>query len=155
MTMSGRVVRDMDKPEIALDGIRRIARRALTLIWDAELPPDKTLPPEWVEHWERVEVNYPHDDGKLLDGYGAQCSLLRLVTGTGNTRPLGKCVTKTTCLLVDHLQSVGNFGQHREEFPETGISIGFVASSVLSAISLVENLTVDLHRQEGMGRDTT
>ena len=113
-----RVLRDMDTPEIALDGIRRIARRALTLIWDAELPPDKTLPAEWVEHWERAEVNYPHDDGKLPDGYGAQCSLLRLVTGMGNTRPpLGKCVTKTTCLLVDHLHSVGNFGQHREEFP--------------------------------------
>ena len=146
-----RVVRDMDKPEIALDGIRRIARRALALIWDAELPPDKTLPLEWVEHWKRLDVNFPHDEGKLPDGYGPQCGLLRLVTGSGNTRPLGKCVTKTTCLLVDHLQSVGNFGQHREEFSETTISIGFVASSVLSAISLVENLTADLHRQEGTG----
>ena len=150
-----RVLRDMDTPEIALDGIRRIARCGLTLIWDAELPPDKTLPPEWVEHWERAEVNYPHDDGKLPDGYGAQCNLLRLVTGTRNTRPLGKCVTKTTCLLVDHLHSVGNFGQHREESHETSISIGFVASSVLAVISLVENLTADLHQQESTGRDTT
>ena len=150
-----RVLRDMDTPEIALDGIRRIARRGLTLIWDAELPPDKTLPPEWVEHWERAEVNYPHDDGKLPDGYGAQCNLLRLVTGTRNTRPLGKCVTKPTCLLVDHLHSVGNFGQHREESHETSISIGFVASSVLAVISLVENLTADLHQQESTGRDTT
>ena len=149
-----RVLRDMDTPEIALDGIRRIARRALTLIWEAELPPDKTLPPEWVEHWKRVDVDFPQDEGKLPDAYGAQCHLLRLVTGTGNTRPMGKCVTKTTCLLVDHLQSVGNFGQHREEFPETSISVGFVAASVLSAISLVENLTVDLHRREGSRRDT-
>ena len=150
-----RVVRDMDKPEITLDGIRRIARRALTLIWDAELPPDKALPPDWVEHWARAEVNYPHDGGKLPAGYGEQCRLLRLATGTRNTRPLGKCVTKTTYLLVDHLHSVGNFGQHREESPETSISIGFVAASVLSAISLVENLTADLHRQESAGRDTT
>ena len=146
-----RVVRDMDKPEIALDGIRPIARRALTLIWDAELPPDKTLRPEWVEHWKRVGVDFAHDEGKLPDGYGPQCGLLRLVTGTGNTRPMGKCVTKTTCLLVDHLHSVGNFGQHREESRETSISIGFVAASVLSAISLVENLAADLHRREDSG----
>ena len=53
-----RVVRDMDKAEIALDGIRRLARRALTLIWDAELPQDKTLPPKWVEHWESAQVVY-------------------------------------------------------------------------------------------------
>ena len=148
-----RVVRDMDKPEVALDGIRRIAGRALTLIWDAELPPDKSLPPEWVEHWQRAKVDFPHDEGKLPDGYGAQCGLLRLVTGTGNTRPMGKCVTKTTCLLVDHLHSVGNFGQHQEEF-QTSISIGFAASSVLSTISLVESLTADLQREEGSGRDT-
>ena len=101
-----------------------------------------------------MDVSFPHDEGKLPAGYGLQCSLLRLVTGTGNARPLGKCVTKTTCLLVDHLQSVGNFGQHREEFPETSISIDFVAASVLSAISLVENLTVDLHRQKGTGRES-
>ena len=148
-----RVLRDMDTPEIELDGIRPIARRALTLIWDAELPPDKTLPPEWVEHWKRADVEFPQDEGKLPDAYGAQCRLLRLVTGTVNTRPMGKCVTKTTCLLVDHLHSVGNFGQHQEEF-QTSISIGFAASSVLSAISLVESLTADLHREEGSGRDT-
>ena len=146
-----RVVRDMDKPEIALDGIRPIARRALTLIWDAELPPDKSLRPEWVEHWKRVGVDFQHDEGKLPDGYGPQCGLLRLVTGTGNTRPMGKCVTKTTCLLVDHLHSVGNFGQHQEQSLETSISIGFVAASVLAAISLVENLTEDLHRPKGTG----
>ena len=151
----GRVVQDMDKPEIAIGGIRPIARRALTLVWGAELPSDGTLPQEWVDHWKRAKVDFPHNRGKLPDGYGAQCNLLRLVTGRNNIRPVAKHVTKTSCLLVDHLQSVGNFGQHREESPDTSISIGFVASSVLSAISLLENLTTDLHRQEGTGRDTT
>ena len=55
-------------------------------------------------------------------------------------------ITKTTYLLLDHLQSIGNFGQHREEFPETKVTIGFAASVVHSSIALVECLTSDLSR---------
>ena len=150
-------VRDIEPdPKHALVWIRSIADRALALIWDAELPRSRTLPPKWLDEWRHAGVkSLPEDGGKLPYGSGLQCGVLRLITGTDRVRRQSRYVTKTTSLLVDHLQSVGSFGQHRENFPETNVSIGFAAASVLAAISLVENLTADLHREGGTSRDTT
>lgn len=153
----GNAVRDIEPdPKHALIWIRSIADRALALIWDTELPRDRMFPPEWIDEWRHAGVkSLPEDGGRLPYGSGPQCAVLRLITGTDRVRRRSRYVTKTTSLLVDHLQSVGNFGQHRENFPETNVSIGFAAASVLAAISLVENLTADLRRQEDTGRDTT
>ena len=150
-------VRDIEPdPKHALIWIRSIADRALALIWDAELPRDRALPPKWIDEWRHAGVkSLPEDGGKLPYGSGLQCGVLRLITGTDRVRRQSRYVTKTTSLLVDHLQSVGSFGQHRENFPETDVSVGFAAVGILAAISLVDNLTADLHRQEGTGRDTT
>ena len=60
-------------------------------------------------------------------------------------RRQSRYVTKT-CLLIDDLQSVGDSGQHRPDFPETKVTVGFAASIVLAAITLVESLTADLSR---------
>ena len=149
-------VRDVEPhPENALTWIRSITNRALALVWNAELPPDRSLPPEWLSEWRHAGLrNLPEDRGKLPVGSGPQCHALRLITRSDRKPRQARYVTKTTCLLVDHLQSVGDFGQHREDFPETDISIGFAAASVLSAISLVESLTADLHRREAIRRDT-
>ena len=149
-------VRDIEPdPEHALVWIRSISDRALALIWDAELPPNRALPREWLDEWRHAGVNnMPDDGGQLPHGSGRQCSVLRLITGTEHLRRQSRYVTKTTSLLVDHLQSVGSFGQHLKEYPEARISIGFAAASILAAISLVESLTADLQREEGSGRDT-
>ena len=141
-------VRDIEPdPDHALVWVRSIAERALSLIWDAELPPDRKLPPEWIEDWRHAGVRaLPEDAGKLPHGTGPQCGVLRLITRTDRVRRQSRYVTRTTCLLVDHLQSVGNFAQHRASYPESNVSIGFAAASVLAAISLVENLSSDLHQ---------
>ena len=144
-----RAVRDLDEnPELAVNVVRGIATRALELVWAAELPPDQTLPSDWLDEWKHAGVNFHDDRGKLPRGYGAQCNILRLVTGTDKVRRRSRYVTKTTCLLIDHLQSVGDFGQHRPDFPETKVTVGFAASIVLAAIALVESLTADLSSPE-------
>ena len=132
----------------ALIWIRSITDRALALIWNAELPPSGTIPSDWFEKWRRegVEIRNVRDGGKLPHGSGPQCGVLRQATGTDRVPRLTTYVTRTTSLLVDHLQSIGNFAQHRETYPETNVSIGFAAANVLAAISLVESLTADLHR---------
>ena len=147
----GNAIRDLEPhPEDALTWIRSVADRALELIWEAELPGSKKLPPGWLHDWQRGGVkNPPEDQGKLPSNSGAQCRVLRLITGSMHTRRQSKYVTKTTCLLVDHLQSVGDFGQHRKDYPETTISVGFAATVVLAAISLIESLTTDLQRDGG------
>jgi len=140
----GRAVRDLaPDPECALVWVRRIANRALKLSWDAELP-DGRLPAAWRAEWDSQDVRYAHDEGRLPRSFGAQCNILRIATGTERTSRRAKHISKTTYLLLDHLQSVGNFGQHTEDFPESRITIGFAASVVFGAISLVECLTYDL-----------
>ena len=48
---------------------------------------------------------------------------------------------------------VGDFGQHRNDSPESEVTVGFAASVALAAIALVESLTADLHREDQSARD--
>ena len=73
-----RAVSDIDhNPELAVNGVRGIATRALALIWEAELPPDQTLPSDWIDEWKHAGVKLPDDRGKLPRRYGPQCNVLR------------------------------------------------------------------------------
>ena len=98
-------------------------------------------------------MNFSDDRGKLPRGYGAQCNILRLATGTDRVQRKSRYVTRTSYLLIDHLQSVGDFGQHRGDFPETHVTVGFAASIVLAAIALIESLTADLQREQETDRN--
>ena len=129
-------------PGYPLVWVRGIAERALDVVWEAELPPDRTLPAAWTSEWDLKDVNFPDDQGKVPSSRGQQCNVLRLATGTERTTRSTRYITKTTFLLIDHLQSVGNFGQHRTEGQE--VTIGFAAAVILSAISLLECLAHDL-----------
>jgi hypothetical protein len=67
------------------------------------------------------------------------------MTGTKNIRPLARFATKSTALLIDALQSVGDFGD-RDDYPDAVITKGFGACTVLCAIELIESLARDLLR---------
>lgn len=141
----GKAIRDLvPAPERSLIWVRSIASRALKVIWDAEIAPDRTLPEAWLNEWRHARVNYTDDEGRLPRSHGKQCGILRLATGTEHTIRQTSYVTRTTYLQLDHLQSVGDFGQHGEEYPETEVTVGFAASVVFAAISLLECLTQDL-----------
>jgi hypothetical protein len=142
-------VRDLEpNPELALKWVRSIANRVLTLIWGAELPPDQRLPDAWINEWKQAGQHLQWLDGgqRLPRRQGSQCNVLRLITGVENIRPLARFATKPTALLLDGLQSVGDFGQHREDFRESAVTKGFAACVVFSAIELVESLARDLLR---------
>lgn len=144
-----RAVRDIgDNPELAINGVRGIVERALRIIWKTELPSDGKIPSEWIDEWKHAGERLSDDPGTLPRGDGAQCRILRLVTGTERSLRLSRRVTKTTYLLVDHLKSVGDFGQHRNGFPESKVTVGFAAAIVLAAISLVDSLAADLRGEE-------
>ena len=132
-----RGIRDL-KPDPANSIVwaRSIANRALDLIWEAELPPDRKLPDEW----KFVGIEFD-ERGRLPGSEGRQCGILRKITGTGSHDPVAKCITRPTCLLVDHVHSVGNFGQHNRRIT---VSTTIAASFCLSAIALCESLSRDL-----------
>jgi hypothetical protein len=142
-------VRDLEpNPELSLKWVRSIANRALSLIWAAELSPDQRLPDAWVEEWKQAGERLQWLDGgqRLPRRQGPQCNVLRLMTGADSIRPLARFATKPTALLLDSLQSVGDFGQHRDDFRESTVTKGFAACVVLCAIELVESLARDLLR---------
>ena len=127
-------VRDLlPRPNNSLIWARSIAERALQLIWEAELPLDKSLP----ESWKHTGTTF----GVLPSKLGPQCGLLRRITGTEEHAPISKFVTKPTCLFVDHIQSVGDLGQHKEGVT---VSVPIAAAFCMSAIGLCESLVRDL-----------
>lgn len=139
-----KAIRDLaPTPEVALVWIRRIANRALHLIWAAELPLDRRLPDAWLDEWKHAGIqNLPAERGKIPhDSPGQECRILRLISGSERAPRQSKYVTRTTSLLVNHLHSVGNFGQHPSDEIAT---FGFAAAVVMSAISFIECLAHDL-----------
>jgi hypothetical protein len=137
-----KAIRDISEPAHAIVWGRSISDRALDLIWDKELPANRSLPQEWIDNWKFAGVNWSDDQGKLPRRRGAQCNILRLITGTENSQRLAKYVTKPSYLLLDHLQSIGDFGQHRED----NVSLGFATAICMAAIELCDSLTRDFAR---------
>ncbi|MBA3637861.1 MAG: hypothetical protein H0W53_00990 [Acidobacteria bacterium] len=143
-------VRDLEPdPELALKWVRSIASRCLALIWDAELGLNQKLPEAWVNEWKQggERLQWLDTAQRLPRKQGAQCNVLRLATGADNIRPMAKHVTKPTALLLDALQSIGDFAQHRDDFPESRVSKSFAGAIVLTALELVDSLNRDLARR--------
>ena len=132
-----KAIRDLQpEPTQSTTWARSIADRALDLIWKAELPPDRSLPDEW----KFIGIEFD-ERGRLPGSSGRQCGILRQITGTEVHDLVTQFITKPTCLLVDHVHSVGNFGQHKRGI---NVSILIAASFCLSAIALCESLSRDL-----------
>lgn len=146
--LSGRVekaVRDLQpEPADSVVWARSIAERCLDLIWKAELPEDYSIPAEWVQEWQQAgeQLQWLDSNRRLPPRRGPQCNVLRLMTGTERVRRVSRFVTKPTYLLLDHLQSVGDFGQHREG---ERVSMSFAASFCLCAVEVCESLARDLN----------
>ena len=138
VSLVSRAILDLDQPEAAFVWARRIAERALDLVWDVEVP-SRTLPAEWVQRLKFVGEKLP-DDGRVPQRRGAQCWLLRLLMGTERVERLARRVTKPTSIVIDYLQSIGDFGQHQDGT----IPWNFAASFCFSAVELCELLARDL-----------
>jgi hypothetical protein len=136
-----KAIRELDpQPEYVLTWARTIATRALHLIWKAELGNASDLPVEWTTQWKhagmtKFDVRLPYEPGK-------QCRLLRMIVGDGSVPRVAKVVSKQTALLVNFLQSVGDYGQHQD-----GEVVGSFGTSVChAAVELCETLSADLKR---------
>ena len=140
-------IRHLDpEPRHSIVWVRGIVDRALDLIWQKELKDGATLPPAWLEEWQRAGVRSSPDDGagRIPEERGRQIRVLRLATGAGvrgqSVRRLTRHVSRPTSLLVEHLQSVGNFGQHQKEGEADR---PFAVATCLCAITLCASLARD------------
>lgn len=144
-----KAIRDIaPSPEGSLVWMRNIAERALDLIWEKELPRDRSIPNAWITEWQRSgewRDGLLASNRQLPRSRGDHCNILRLATGTQNAHPVTRYISKSTYVLVNHIKSVGDFGQHRES--RDFLSVGTAASFCMSAITLCESLHHDLNRQ--------
>lgn len=149
-------IRDLDSnPELSLKLVRSVASRAMAIIWDLELEPGRRIPEAWIQSWQHSgeQLKWLTADRSLPKSDGAKCNVLRLMTGTEKVPRTAKVASKVTSLLVDALQSVGDFGQHREDFPESPVSKSFASSVLMSAIELTASLAVDADRASNEKRN--
>jgi hypothetical protein len=131
-----KAIRELNEPEDTIVWARSIAETALDLIWAKELPTPMTLPDDWVRELQHAGEN-PPVNGKVPPKRGAQCGVLRLITGTDKVHRLSRYVSKATYTLVDYIQAVGDLGQHRQG--ET-ITWSYAASFCFAAVELLDSL---------------
>ena len=142
-----RAIRELSAgPEEALNSIRLISRRALELIWELELDNGKR-PTAWFDAWKQEG-----DDGlRLIQRHGGsfpkrdgqQCAVLRDITGGyGNLPVVARHVTRATYILVEHVKSAGDLGQHLDD----DLTLPYAASVCLTCIELFGRLAGELPR---------
>lgn len=133
---------NVDKPHVMIRNIRALIERCFVLIWDRALP-DRKIPPEWTEEWRKPdrdgnEVRNP-PEGYVPGRLGQQCRLLDLMTDARKTRRTS--IRRSTYVLINGLQGVGDYGQHPEG---EKITQDYGVAICLSALQLVRQLTEDL-----------
>lgn len=128
-------------PEASLGDIRRITQLAIDLCLKRELP-DGKIPVEWVAKWKTAFLvgNNEIADGKIPRKDGLRCHLLKLMAGTDLTPRFAQKLTRTTILLIDHLQTLGDFGQHTDG---NVISRPFALSACYAAVEMCASLSAD------------
>ena len=131
-----KAVRELDAndPEASLVWFRPITERAFKAIWKAEMPSGK-IPQAWKQAIPSLSADVPRS-------LGAQCGLLDKITGTSDADPVARYVSKPTYLLLNMLKGIGDFAHHRQD--SATVTLGFAASTCLSAIELLDALAREL-----------
>lgn len=134
------IVQNINSSRIFITNIRSLNDRALELIWKSEVP-DNEIPAKWVTYWKTRTRNVI--EGPIPDKRGKQCQLLELMTGE---HKVDTKVSRSTYLLIDHLQRVGDYGAHlfEQQVNRESISTTFCSYVCFAAIELCEGLTKDL-----------
>ena len=142
-----RAVRHLpEEPDGTLGSARDILDRALKLIWEVEAP-GGIVPKGWIDHWRDVDVaalqtmvaGYTRDP-VIPEERGRQCALLRWATGQARIRPIAGKVSKSTYVLIEHTNQVGDLKNHSEGGPSVTMAVAFC----MAAIELVETLAREL-----------
>ena len=132
-----------DHPEVCLSSMRGIVDRALDLIWDAELGSGSVVPAEWFNEWQHNGERGPESywDSKFPTKRGHQIRLLQLITGTQNSAPKAKRISKNTWALASSAQGFGDFGQHVDGIE---IPLGVAVSAISVCLELAACLEIEL-----------
>lgn len=135
-------------PETTVQGIRGIASRALTLVFASECP-DNQIESSWVTSWQHDGQNLARQPDvsarRVPRSPNLQRELLLVMTGDRKSGRVTKFISKPTALLIDFLQSSGDFGQHIED---NEVSFEFAVTVCAAAIELCDHLARELRPKD-------
>lgn len=132
-----------DDPAGTLGCARDILDRALDLVWAAEAPGGR-VPQAWIEDWKfsgrTREVEEYTRTPTLPEARGRQCGLLRLATGQQYVKPSTRRISKSSYVLIEHMNQIGDLKNHTTTEPSLTMAVAFC----FAAIELAESLGRDL-----------
>ncbi|MEZ4447335.1 MAG: hypothetical protein R3B72_50120 [Polyangiaceae bacterium] len=132
-----------DDPDGALGSARDILDRALDLVWAVECPGGR-VPQDWIDAWKYSRLaNMASDYERAPDipeERGRQCALLRVATGQHRVSPVAKQVTKSTHVLIEHMNQFGDLKNHSKDDPSVTMAVAFC----FAAVELLEALNREL-----------
>jgi hypothetical protein len=136
-------IENSENPNVLIRMIRALMERSFQMIWNRSIP-DRRIPADWTAEWKQPDrdgnyVNNPPEGQVQISRLGKQCQLLNLMTDPRRARRT--TIRRSTYVLIDGLQTVGDFGQHLEG---EVVPHGFGVAVCLSALQVVEQLTEDL-----------
>lgn len=131
------------EPMVCLSNMRGIMERTLSIIWDAEFGQNRNIPTDWFSDWqyngERGAES--HWNNQFPTKLGHQIRLLQLITGTQNSSPKAKYISKQIYTLANAMQGFGDFGQHPQG---EKIDVGFAVAAVNICLELAACLEREL-----------
>lgn len=148
-----RAVRHLpEDPDGALGSARDILDRALDIIWEAECP-NGHVPEEWIDAWNYTRFANMASEYKrapdIPEERGRQCALLRVATGQQRVSPVAKKVTKSTHVLIEHMNQLGDLKNHSKDEPTITLAVAFC----FSGIELLESLKRELSSVQSSRQD--
>jgi len=143
-------------PNECLSNLRSIADRVLDLIWDAEFGPSRAIPSDHIDYWEYTlpqrRDGRPHNlrhqfaGDRVPTSRGLQVHLLQLLTGAAERiERRSRYVSRNTYVLLNSLQTFGDFGQHLDN---TSVPEGTAIAAIVSCLELAASLETDLALQK-------
>ena len=146
-----------EEPENSITFARAIVERVLALIWGKELPDNRVIPEHWVSEWSKAGEHtwWLDEEKELPHKTGIQVTVLRLATGSENSKPVAKWVSRNTWILLSSLHSVAAFAVHREKNPTADVTFMFAFSAMLCGIELVDAWQRNIQKvREGSADET-
>lgn len=129
-----------EHPELFLANVRGIVNQAFELIWRAEIT-DKRIPSGWMSIWKHNQERGVFDWEATFPKDGHRVRLMNLMTGTKNSQPVARYITKGTYVLMNGVQAFGDFGQHSEGAPiDAGTAYAALHLSIELAAALAREL---------------
>ena len=146
-----------EEPENSIMFARVIVERVLALIWEKELPENPVIPEQWISEWSNAEERtwWLNKKKELPHKTGIQVIVLRLATGSENSKPVAKWVSRDTYILLSYLHSIAAFALHREKNPTAEVTFMFAFLAMLCSIELVDAWQRNIQKVRAGAADET